>query len=379
VLLLLFLPLSAQAGELSQGLCAVLAARVAAVPGDGPLFLESWEGMNEPALKGAAFTYDNALAAIALKACGRLPEAKRIGAALALAATEDRAGHFGRLRNVYRAGAQTERPLPPMGWWQADQGRWVEDDYAVGSATGNVAWAGLALLALGEHDAARRLGDWITNHTRDDKGAGGYSGGIFGDGADGSLLSWKSTEHNVDAAAFFAWLGRGGEAAHARAFLTAMWDQPGGRFFVGTGPDGVTPNTISSGLDAQLWPLLIADAPADWRRALDFAHRVHGVPGGFDFSDDRDGLWVEGTAQAALVLKRIGRASEAEHLLQEIARQRSPGGYLYATREERITTGLALTPSSTTDDFYYYRRPHLGATSWAILADLDWNPFSATR
>jgi hypothetical protein len=135
----------------------------------------------------------------------------------------------------------------------------------------------------------------------------------------------------------------------------------------------------SSGLDAQLWPLLLDQAPLDWRHALDFARRVHGVPGGFDFSDDRDGLWVEGTAQAALAFKRVGRLEEAREFLQEIARQKSPGGYLYATREPQVSTGLALTPGSTTADFYYYRRPHLGATAWAVLADLDRNPFSATH
>ncbi len=375
----LLLPLPSWAGPLADQLCGTLAARVDSVPGAGPLFLASWEEVEEPALKGAAFTYDNSLAALALKACGREAQAARIGAALALAATEDRAGHFGRLRNAYRAGAQTERPPPPMGWWQVDQGRWVEDEYEVGSATGNVAWAGLALVALGQGDAAARLADWIENHVHDERGPGGFNGGLFGDGADGVRLEWKATEHNVDAAALFGLLGRHDAADRARHFLNAMWDTAGNRFFVGTGPDGVTPNTQSSGLDAQLWPLLLDQAPLEWRRALDFALRVHGVAGGFDFSDDRDGLWVEGTAQAALAFKRVGRLDEARKFLRQIAGQKSPSGYLFATREPQVSTGLALTPGSDTADFFYYRRPHLGATAWAVLADLDWNPFSATH
>ncbi|HET7779979.1 MAG TPA: hypothetical protein VFL07_15630, partial [Rudaea sp.] len=56
-----------------------------------------------------------------------------------------------------------------------------------------------------------------------------------------------------------------------------------------------------------------------------------------------------------------------------------PSGYVYATREPRITTGLALSAQSTSADFYYYRLPHLGATAWAVLAALGHNPFAAPR
>lgn len=52
---------------------------------------------------------------------------------------------------------------------------------------------------------------------------------------------------------------------------------------------------------------------------------------------------------------------------------------MFATREPRITTGLAIGPASTSADAYYYRRPHLGATAWAALAALQRNPFRAPR
>ncbi len=42
----------------------------------------------------------------------------------------------------------------------------------------------------------------------------------------------------------------------------------------------------------------------------------------------------------------------------------------------RLTTGFALSPTSTTDDFYYFRLPHLGATAWAAMAATGWNPFT---
>ena len=56
-------------------------------------------------------------------------------------------------------------------------------------------------------------------------------------------------------------------------------------------------------------------------------------------------------------------------------RQRAPSGLLYATREATVTTGLMIGPTSTNADFLYYRRPHLGATAWAVLAEAGWNPF----
>ena len=36
-------------------------------------------------------------------------------------------------------------------------------------------------------------------------------------------------------------------------------------------------------------------------------------------------------------------------------------------------------PTGTVPDFFYYRRPHLGATAWAVLAETGWNPFTGER
>lgn len=396
---------------LAERTCAALAARVDEVPGAHPVFLRSYDDasgkgpMPLPALSNAAFTYDNALAAIALVACGRREHAMRIGEALLLAVHFDRAGERGRLRNTYRAGAQTERPVPPMGWWDSGLNRWLEDAYHVGSSTGNLAWAALALLTLGEatgqgrfRDGAARLADWAVTHARDLRGSGGFTGGVHGYDDSPQPLRWKSTEHNVDMAAVLDWLARTEARADdssrtrsdrrtiwsthgqaARRFLGAMWEGATGHFLIGTLPDGVTPNRAGSSLDAQLWPLLLRDAPREWTRALDYAERAHRVEGGFDFNDDRDGVWVEGTAQAALVYRAVGRSSDAQRLQREIIADISRGGLVWATRTARITTGLAIGPSSSSDDFHYYRRPHVGATAWAALAALGWNPFVGRR
>ena len=373
--------------------CAALTERVNAVPGDGPLFLRSYDAASgdgpgtEPALN-AAFTYDNALAVIALVACGKTEAAERVGEALLAAATTDRSGETSRLRNAYRPGPVGQSPLPPMGWWSDAERRWDEDPYQVGTATGNVAWAALALLTLDQatHDphyreGAARLARWTLAGFVDDHPPAGIVGGLYGYDAAPQRLAWKSTEQNTDWAAVFDWLERlepdaGWQppAQRARDFVAAQWD-PAGRFLVGTLPDGTTPNRVNSGLDAALWPLLLRDAPVEWRGSMIDVVRRHAVGAGFDFNDDRDGIWWEGTAQAALVERVLGRTADSDRLLAALAGQFSPGGLVWATDRPRITTGLALSPQSTRDDFYYFRLPHLGATAWTALAALGWNPF----
>ncbi len=353
VALLLAGPCDAVAADLGPALCGTLVQRVDDVPGDGPLFLRSYDGDSgtgapaEPALATAAFTYDNALAVIALTACGEVRRAKRIGAAL-LSATMQ-AGPDGRLRNVYRAGAQKQFPIPANGWWDAKANRWLEDAYQAGTATGNVAWAALALLTLAEAtgertfaDGAIVLANWAAAQTWDARTPSGFRGGVHGFGATPQALGWKSTEHNIDLAAVFGWLARMDtkagwteRAQQARGFVTAMWDAD--HFLVGTKEDG-TINRDQSGLDAQLWPLLLADAPKLWQGALAYARRAHFTDGGFDFNSDRDGLWIEGTAQAALVERALGRPAENQALLARIGREIAPSGYLWATSVQRLST-----------------------------------------
>lgn len=382
------------ATELAAKTCATLTARVDEIPGSGPVFLRSYDNAfavgptSEPALSIAAFTYDNALAIIALNACGKRDRALRIGEALLDATNLDRAGRKGRLRNTYRAGAQKQRPIPPMGWWDVVENRWLEDPYQIGTATGNVAWAALALVTLGEatgekrfREGASELARWIVDKTADPRGPGGFNGGVQGFDNAPQPLTWKSTEHNTDLVALFDRLGPdwAAPAKAARGFLDSAWAAGKGHFPIGTAPDGVTISFASSGLDAQLWPLLLRDSPQAWRAALDYAEHAHGVDGGFDFNDDRDGVWVEGTAQAALTQRALGRKADADRLFADLLNDISPGGFLWATRPAVLTTGLAIGPDSKTDDFLYYRRPHLGATAWAALAALGANPFTGAR
>lgn len=381
----------ASAGLASRA-CAALVARVDAMPGAGPVLLRSFDHAtevgppDEPALATAAFAYDNALAVIALVACDQLTPAQRIGRALL------RATMAGQLRNTYLAGTQAGIPAA-NGWWLHTQGQWVQDPYQTGIATGNAAWVALALLTLAERTGeprwlagAEQIASWVSTEVADPSGPGGFVGGLNGFDGQRVRLTWKSTEHNVDLVAVFDWLARqtgsrrwAQQAGQARRFVDAQFDDSTGRFFIGTLPDGQTTNRTVSGLDTQLWPQLLPMAAPRWRAAVTFAEHAHRVPGGFDFNDDRDGLWVEGTAQAGLVYQALGRRREYDACMAEVSRQFSTGGYLFATREPRISTGLAINPDSRTADLYYFRLPHLGATAWAAIAATAWNPFLGKR
>lgn len=373
--------------------CEGLSARVDAMPGIEGVFLRSFESasgtgpVDESSVATAAFVYDNAAATIALVACDRVSQAARIGSALLAATNTD-----GRLYNAYTAGPVSATPKP-NGWWSAAENRWLQDGYQMGTATGNMAWAALALLTLSErtHDprwcaGAKRLGTWVADHAHTMTGAGGFGGGVFGFEGRQTSLDWKSTEHNIDLAAAFARLARCDAspnwpryAKEARAFVDAQWDAADGHFLVGTLPDGVTPNRATSALDVQFWSQMLPDAPPDWRRALDYAERAHGVGDGFSFNAERHGVWVEGTAQAALAYRLTNRASDAERLLHALRGDFAANGLAFATRGGEIRTGLAVSPTSTGDDFHYYHWPHIGATAWIALAAQGWNPFTGTR
>jgi hypothetical protein len=376
--------------------CAGLSRAVASqTRGSEPVFIRSYEaGQDEdhlpPGLATTAFVYDNAVAAIALVACGNLPAARMIGDALSNAVRTDRTFHDGRIRNAYRAGPVGKGPPALPGWWDGDKKLWAEDPAQDGTATGNVAWAALALLTLHQatQDAdyladAERLLAWITGNTAAE--TEGFRGGFHGYDPAQVRLEWVSTEHNADVYAVANWLLRlTGEAKYtaaaskARRLLDASFR--GDHFLLGRNVDGKPADGAMLALDVQLWPwMAIPDAPAEWRSALGFAESHMAVPGGFDFNGDRDGLWVEGTAQAALAYRMSGDLARSREILAGLRSDQTESGLLNATRSARVSTGLSIDPTATNAGFSYYRRPHLGATAWAALAATGWNPFTGRK
>jgi len=364
--------------------CAYLAGLVERAP-PGPLFLVSYPTVEKGALHGAAYLYDNAAAAIALVGCGERDKARRIGQAILYALDHDRTWHDGRLRNAYLAGAVGEGPVKLPGWWDDGQRKWLEDRYQVGSDTGNMAWAMLALLALDERDGAARLGDWVARWRDAARDNGGFIGGTFGHEPSPEVRTWKSTEHNTDLVAAFTLLSeRTGAprwrpmAATADRLVETMWDRDCQCFSAGTAEDGVTRNPVLA-LDAQIWPLLaLPDGAKTYRAAIATAERRLSAGGGFTYGEEGHDLWTEGTGQAALLFALLGERDRADGLIAAIEAQRAPDGGYCATGGAEVPTGFALDTDPTKPRLYFHLS-HLGAAAWAALAEQGFNPFTAAR
>ncbi|MDE8348273.1 MAG: hypothetical protein POG74_02145 [Acidocella sp.] len=318
----------------------------------------------------AAYVYDNALAGLALLAVGDRGNALRLGNALAIAQLHDRYWHDGRLRNAYQAGGMTT-PAKLPGWWDDKAKIWQEDPYQVGSQTGPVAWAMLLWSALGQTDSANRAGNWLDEKLR---ASNGYYGGFYGFEPHQVKLTWQSTEQNTDLSVASAKLSRWEDAHHAQNFVKAMFDQPRGLFNAGTTPTGAQNGLLAA--DAGIWPYLAGIGTAPSASAA-VKSLLRG--GGIGFSAASSGTWLEGTAFAALALRGLDDHL-AGRFLASIEANISPWGYVYATVEPQLSTGLtvgpALQPGVPEQNFNYFRRPALAPTAWAILAALDVNPLA---
>ena len=365
--------------------CTYLATQInSAAP--GPVFLASYPTAGRGPLQDTAFLYDNAAAAIALVGCNEIPRARRIGDAILIALGHDRFYRDGRLRDAYLAGA-VEKPVKLSGWWDPIQNRFFEDGYQTASDNGNMAWAMLALLALDRttndpryRAAAERIGTW-TLQWHDTRGAGGFTGGTFGEEPSAVALKWKSTEHNTDlAAAFRALAATTGDkrwlepARAAETFVHAMWRADCNCFAVGSGEDGVTPNTLLA-LDAQIWPLLALDNASAYSNVLATVRQQLSQSGGYAYSEAREGMWTEGTAQVTLLAALSGRRDEAAQLNHVIATMRTPDGAYYASNRSALPTGFMLQTDPTKAREYFHIR-HLAAAAWAALAERRFNPFT---
>lgn len=348
-------------------------------------------------MRNVAFTYDNALALLAFLARGTpdgLRRARLLAEAFIHAARHDRFYSDGRLRNAYSGGPLALFPgwtpngrlgtarMP--GFWHAKDLKWYEDRYQVSTDTGNMAWAMIALLAAAERlreprclAIAEKLGTWVEEHCRDARGKGGYTRGLDGWEPDPAPLPQKATEHNLDLYVAFqrlyeqtgaeAWRAR---AMHARAFVQdAMWDAADGKLWTGTLDDGVAVNKEVVPLDVQPWAILaLGDDAKRYLPALAYAERHHAVPGGgFHYRDKlKDAVWYEGTAQMAAAYQAAGQEDKAAALLRLIEGAQRPDGAIPAASKDNLDTGFGWA---------YFRRGHLGATAWYILAKLKANPF----
>ncbi|WUH51056.1 Tat pathway signal sequence domain protein [Streptomyces sp. NBC_00443] len=406
-----------------------LAAALDAYPDHGPIRLaQSYS--DEAGLFSTAFTYDNALAILALLATrtadGR-DRAVLLGDALLYAQQHDPVHDDGRLRQGYNVGPYTfyDGSRQPDGFVRADGAANVGTQFGfTGTAVGDMAWAGIALSALARRTGERRflggavrIGEWIERNGRTDEPLGGYKFGV--NGAD-EKLPFTSTEHNTDLLCLFGRLARltgdrvwAARRACAEAFVMRMWEPAGGFFYTGTN-DGVTVNKSPIPEDTQTWTHLALDSRAharslDWAArelaVLDHAGRRNStVPAGQSYDGvtfssaslladedapiadsqpkpDRNGVWFEGTAHLALALRdrhRRGDEARARRLLDSIERAQDllGGGQTVGGRAlpERAGVVSASSPLDTGFGFGYYPYRHVGATAWYLMAATRSNP-----
>jgi hypothetical protein len=369
-------------------------------------------------LESTAFTYDNAVVIAAFLVRSESDDVARaevLGNGL-LYAQQINSYNDGRLFDAYFVnmpdahGAYIQPALAPF--------------YFTGSATGNMAWAGMALCHIYHKTqnttylaGATKLGNWIYTNTYDTRGAGGYTGGV--DNGNNKIM-YKATEHNIDVYAFFnmlsnetgnsAWTTRAQWAAN---FVASMWNSSGGFFWTGTGNDGVTTNTSNIPEDVQSWSylafhdnnyaasldwvtsnLITIDTPQTINSKLTGNTRILGetfaslslrslTPSSqYDQVPDPNAVWLEGTAHTADALLSRGGTGDIEgafFLLENIRTAQRKLGAGQTVGGIAIPAGKGIVAASsvlnTGFGSSYYPNLHIGATGWSALAAQLANPF----
>ena len=347
-------------------------------------------------IRNAAFSYDNALAAMAFLSAGRGEEAARLLDAFVYAVENDRFMP-GRVRNAYAAGDITAFPgwdgsarLP--GWYDAEDGQWYEDRYQTGSNVGNTAYVALALL---QYDAlygnerylntAAALMDWVIENCSDGNPGftGGYDGWPEGGAQTTFVFTYKSIEHNIDAwAAFRQLYARTGAqryadaADSALAFIESMYDGERHVFYTGTQDDGVTPSTDNLVLDAQVWACMaLGDAFAPYEDSLSAVAQMRTPEGGYPFcaSNANGGWWAEGTAYTALMYRLRGEDEAAADALRALEGIQLADGLFPAATVDNLSTGFGLFDGSPWE---YGAAPHIAPTAWFVMAVNGFTPYA---
>ena len=382
---------------------------------------------DQQGLQTTGFVYDNSLVILAHLLRGRQDDISRatiLGEALLHAQQTDSIAD-GRVRQAYfvdqpdAAGVFLRPALFPF--------------FFLGSATGDMAWTGIALAQLFHRTGAQRflegavrLGQWIVNNTFDTRGAGGFNFGV--DNGNNRLL-FKSTEQNIDCIALFTLLRKltgdgtwSSQAEHARTFVNAMFNAANGFFFTGTTTDGVSISPDNIPEDVQTWSFLATldkshatslewvktnlattDTPQTIHSRLRGNSRVSGMTFAsqslralapsdqFSAAPDPNAVWLEGTGHlaAALLARRLrakrdlpgfhGDVNTARILLENIrvaqetlARGQTVGGKTIADGQGVLAASSVL---NTGFGFSFNPNLHIAATSWFVIAGQLGNPF----
>ncbi|MDR0685978.1 MAG: hypothetical protein LBF79_00745 [Dysgonamonadaceae bacterium] len=393
-------------------------------PRIAPTFPASYEAvpLNEDGyfINSVAYSYDLAVATLALSYAGKTEQALSIADGLLFALRHDRKFDLPErgLRNGYAAGNPSSFP----GWTSAAgkapfakltgfqdivSQEWWEDYYSDSFSTGNNAWAILAFIEAyrisNNKDylaAACDVADYI--HTLRDNTNGGFKGGWEGFDDNQQQAGYISTEHCIDIFSAFTRLADElsalyspdlkkvslyqSDAAHARDFVVRMYDQEQGLFYTGTKPDGKTINRDVYPLDVNTWGLMaFYDDPAiNQKQILATIENRFAVDGMYDFNDDRDGIWWEGSLQKIIAEKIAGNPEKAAEQLAVANAAAQPDGSITAADRDGVTTGIWLEGVGDDgqpkgNEWKYNKRVHTGATAWLAFAQLGVNPLDPRR
>ena len=346
-------------------------------------------------IQNAAFSYDNALTAMAFLSAGYKEEAEMILDSFVYAVENDRY-QAGRVRNAYAAGdisafngwGGTAR-LP--GWYDRTNNVWYEDRYQTGSNVGNTSYVALALL---QYDArydnerylntARVLMDWvIVNCSGEGDGfTAGYDGWPEGGSDTTYIFTYKSIEHNIDVYAAFRQLyERTGEQKYQDAsdsalrFVQSMYNEEKCLFYTGTLDDGKTASTENIVLDAQVWACLaLGEQFSPYEASLDIVEKMKTKEGGYPFclSNANGGWWAEGTAYTALMYRLRGDDEKALSAVKTMTSIQKESGLFPSATVEKLSTGFGLFDGSPWE---YGTAEHLAPTAWFVMAVQGFNPY----
>ncbi|MBQ3285459.1 MAG: hypothetical protein IJH40_07440 [Ruminococcus sp.] len=361
-------------------------------PGKSNVMLRSYD-TDQKELANTAYTYDNALTAMAFLSEDRRSDAEELLDAFEYAVENDRF-KSGRIRNAYAAdmiywNEDGRKSVKLPGWYNGSE--WCEDAQQVGSGTGNTSYAALALLQYDKKydtdrylDTAKALMDWVISDCSDS--SDGFTAGVNGwpeEYGKAQILTYKSTEHNIDAYAAFRQLyeATGDEkyqkaADSALSFIRSMYNEEGGYFYTGTGDDGVTPNTDVIVLDAQVWSALaMGDEFKPYERALGMVEQMKTEEGGYPFCRDNQngGFWCEGTAFTALMYKLRADEDGFNDAMDVLCDTQLDNGLFPAATVDNLSTGMYLPDGSSWE---YRQDPHIAPAAWFVMAANGFNPYA---
>jgi len=386
---------------------------------------------DQSGLLSTAFTYDNAVAIYAYLLHGTphsLARAEVLGQGLIYAQAHNFPFNDGRFAQAYfvnqasNDGAYITPAAFPF--------------YFYTSAVGDQAWAGMALAQLYRRTrnqayltAALNVGNWIVANTYNTLGPGGFSFGTFINQFNQSVPSpnGKSTEHNIDAYAFFTMLDRLTKhgsatngmswkslAQHALTFVVAMYNATDGYFFTGTLGDQVSINYYPVPEDCQTWSYLAlldntyrhtidwalanlqaTDTPASRDSSLTGTESFTGMV--FDSASintptyDPNAVWLEGTSHtiAALTARviagdgsfqsRLADFNQAAKFIATCESAQQELGTGQTVNGVAIPAGEGLVAATSVMDtgfgYTYGPSKHIGATGWFLIATHGGNPF----